>query len=205
MKIMVVLAHPSTKSFNHAITETVVQALNENGHEVMFHDLYQENFDPVLPYNEILKGSQLDPQIKQHTDELSNADGIIIVHPSWWGQPPAILKGWIDRVFRTGVAYEFRDGEAGVATPVGLLKAENSLVINTENTPQDIIEREFGDTLEDIWNKSVLTFCGIKNFHRKVYDQVIISTPEQRQFWLNDVRAMVNQLFPQASGMRISA
>lgn len=205
MKVLVILAHPSPNSLNHAMAMNAVQALQDSGHEVMFHDLYKEKFDPVLPYGEVARDAILDPQIQQYCNELSSADGVVIVHPSWWGQPPAILKGWVDRVFRAGVAYEFKDSEVGRGTPVGLLKAENSLVINTENTPHEIVQQVFGDTLDSIWDKSVLTFCGIKNFHRKVYDQVIISTPEQRGAWLDDVRATIEQIFPATGGMRATA
>jgi len=54
-----------------------------------------------------------------------------VVHPNWWGQPPAILKGWIDRILRPGVAYQFLEGDAGEGVPVGLLKAETALIFNT--------------------------------------------------------------------------
>ncbi|HZD59161.1 MAG TPA: NAD(P)H-dependent oxidoreductase [Anaerolineae bacterium] len=205
MKVLVILAHPGTRSFNHAIADTAVQALKENGHEAMFHDLYQEQFDPVLPYEEVPRGAELDPVTKQHVEELKSADGIIIIHPSWWGQPPAILKGWIDRTFRPGIAYEFKEGTKGFTAPTGLLKAENALVINTTNTPVEVILQVFGDTLGDIWDKSVLSFCGVKHFNRKVYDQMVISTPEQRKVWLDDVQTTIRQLFPKPGEMRIPA
>lgn len=92
MKISVILAHPDTKSFNHAIAKTAVDALQANGHKAFFHDLYQEKFDPVLPSKEIEEDVKLPAIIKKHCAEIAAADGIIIVHPNWWGQPPAILK-----------------------------------------------------------------------------------------------------------------
>lgn len=113
MKISVILGHPDEGSFNHAIAEAVVQTLLENGHEVFFHDLYGEGFDPVLPHGEAPRGAHLDPVIQRHCDEIAGAEGIVIVHPNWWGQPPAILKGWVDRVIRAGVAYEFMEGDSG--------------------------------------------------------------------------------------------
>ncbi len=104
MKISVILGHPDPGSFNHAIAEAAVDALKENGHDVSFHDLYAEKFDPILPGPEIPRGAVVDPAIKNHCDEIAAAEGIVIVHPNWWGQPPAILKGWVDRVIRPGVA-----------------------------------------------------------------------------------------------------
>ena len=84
-----------------------VEQLRAAGHEVVFHDLYQEGFDAILPDAEIPKGATLDPVVQRHCRDVSQADGYLIVHPNWWAMPPAILKGWLDRVLRQGVAYEF--------------------------------------------------------------------------------------------------
>lgn len=93
MEISVILAHPNKRSFNNAIAETAVDALKKNMHEVNFHEVSDE--------------APLPKEIITHCKELSSADGIIIIHPNWWGQPPAILKGWIDRIIRPGIAYKF--------------------------------------------------------------------------------------------------
>jgi len=95
MKTLLILAHPDKTSFNHAIADAAAGALQQNGHEIMFHDLYEEKFDPVLPAAEIPKNATLPPDIEKQCREITEADGIIIVHPNWWGQPPAILKGWV--------------------------------------------------------------------------------------------------------------
>jgi NAD(P)H dehydrogenase (quinone) len=137
MKVSDILAHPHKGSFNHAIADTVVRVLEENGHVVIFHDLYKERFNPVLPYAEISRNAPLPPIIAQHCTEIAAADGIIFVHPDWWGMPPVILKGWIDRVRRPGVTYRFLDGDKGEGIPDGLLKAKAALVFNTSNTPRE--------------------------------------------------------------------
>jgi putative NADPH-quinone reductase len=85
----------------------------KNGHTAIFHDLYAEQFDPRLPSQEIHTETLLPPGVKKHCDEISSVDGIIIVHPNWWGQSPEILKGWVDRVIRPEVAYKFLDGDQG--------------------------------------------------------------------------------------------
>ena len=95
MKISIVLAHPDPTSFNVAIGKTVREALAENGHVVYFHDLYAEQFDPLLRSGEIPKDAELDPVLRQYCEEIAHADGIVSVHPNWWGQPPAILKGCV--------------------------------------------------------------------------------------------------------------
>jgi putative NADPH-quinone reductase len=196
MRISVILGHPYEKSFNHAIADTVVKALRARGHEVLFHDLYREKFDPILSSTEIMKGLSPDPLIQLHCYEISGVDGIIIVHPNWWGQPPAILKGWIDRIIRAGVAYRFAEGDSGEGVPVGLLKAKTALVFNTSDTPEDREKAVFGDPLEVIWKNCVFDFCGVKNFYRKTYRLIVASTPGQRRLWLEDVRERVDGYFP---------
>lgn len=123
-------------------------------------------------------------------------DGIIIVHPNWWGQPPAILKGWVDRVLCAGVAYEFVDGDGGEGVPVGLLKAGTALVFNTSNTPAPREREVFGDPLETIWKNCIFDLCGVSNFYRTMYTVMVTSTPGQRAAWLDDVRETVNRFFP---------
>lgn len=82
MNISIILAHPNSASFNHAIAETVVKTLRQNGHTVWFHDLYAEGFDPILPAAEIPRDVPLPPLIRQHCDEIAQADGIVMIHPN---------------------------------------------------------------------------------------------------------------------------
>ena len=129
MNILVILSHPDESSLNHAIANTVCEQLKSNNHQVIFHDLYREEFDSILPSKELLRDASLTPEIQKHCNEIATADGIIIIHPNWWGQPPAILKGWIDRVIRPGVAYEFVENDSGEGVPNGLLVAKSALVL----------------------------------------------------------------------------
>jgi putative NADPH-quinone reductase len=196
MKISLILGHPKKDSFNHAIAGAAVQALKNNGHAVMYHDLYEESFDPVLPDNEMPKDAGLAPVIKIHCNEIAGADGIIVVHPNWWGQPPALLKGWIDRVLRPGVAYEFRGDDMGEGVPVGLLKAKAALVFNTSNTLPDREREVFGDPLETIWRNCIFGLCGVTNVHRTTFGVMVTSAEHQREAWLQEVRETVNRYFP---------
>ena len=198
MNILIVLAHPDGKSFNHAIAEQARRVLEQNGHEVVLLDLYKMRFDPVLPSAEIPKNGDLEPGLKQYCEEAASADGIIIVHPNWWGQPPAILKGWIDRVLRPGVAYEFLEGDAGEGIPRGLLKARTALVFNTSNTAEQRERDVFGDPLETIWRNCIFALCGVKNFHRRMFSIVVTSSESQRRRWLAEVRETVDRCFPAA-------
>jgi NAD(P)H dehydrogenase (quinone) len=196
MKVSVILAHPDAQSFNSAIAHAAKVELERNGHEVFFHDLYAEKFDPILPLREIPKDAAVSLDVERHCREISLADGIVIVHPNWWGQPPAILKGWVDRIIRPGVAYQFLDGDAGEGIPVGLLKAKGALVFNTSNTTAQREKREFGDPLETLWKNCIFGLCGIETFYREMFGVVVTSTHEQRVAWLDNVRQAVHRYFP---------
>ena len=196
MKLAVILAHPNKQSFNHAIAETAIAALEQNGHDVLFHDLYGERFDPIMPCDEIPEEAILAPEIEEYCREVRSADGIIIVHPNWWGQPPAILKGWVDRVFRPGVAYKFLEGDKGEGVPVGLLKAKAAIIFNTSNTPLEREVRVFGDPLETLWKNCLFGLCGVKIFYRKMFGVVVTSSAKQRSKWLEEVQGAVSRYFP---------
>jgi putative NADPH-quinone reductase len=199
MNILIILGHPDNTSFNHAIADTCRNRLVENGHSVLFHDLYREGFNPITDVNEIPKQGKIDNLIKTHCDNLKDSDGIIIIHPNWWGQPPAILKGWIDRVFRPGVAYEFEEGDSGEGLPIGLLKAKIGLVFNTSNTNEERENNIFKDPLETIWKNCIFSFCGVKQFDRRMFRIVVTSDLNQRQIWLNEAKTMIDKYFPKTN------
>jgi NAD(P)H dehydrogenase (quinone) len=196
MKISVILAHPDPESFNHAIARTVVGQLKKKGHEIFFHDLYDENFDPILSGEEIPKNALFPEAIRNHCEEIVEADGVVIVHPNWWGQPPAILKGWIDRVIRPGVAYEFLEEDSGEGVPKGLLKAKVAVILNTSNTESERERNVFGDPLETIWKNCVFGLCGVDKVYRRTFSVIVTGTEVQRKDWLNEVRATIDRFFP---------
>jgi putative NADPH-quinone reductase len=134
-------------------------------------------------------------KVEEHCQEICEADGIIIVHPNWWGQPPAILKGWVDRVFRPGVVYNFLDGDNGEGIPIGLLKAKVGIVFNTSNTLEERENDIFGDPLELIWKKCIFELCGVEIFYREMFRVVVTSTQEQREIWLQKVKDTISSFF----------
>jgi len=196
VKILIILAHPDPGSLNHALADAAARAAKGQGHEVILRDLHAERFDPVLPATEIPRGAPLPPSIADHCADLATADGIVIVHPNWWGQPPAILTGWIDRVVRPGVAYEFQEGDSGEGVPVGLLRARTAVVLNTSNTPPDRERDAFGDPLDSIWRRCVFDLCGVTDVRRRTWSVVVTSTAEQRRQWLAEAASLVADAFP---------
>jgi len=195
MRVSVILAHPNDGSFNHAIAQTAVERIEGNGHKVFFHDLYKEDFDPLLFNEEIPKDALLPAVITEYCEEIAAADGIIIVHPNWWGQPPAILKGWVDRVIRPGIAYEFLESDSGEGVPNGILKAKAAIVYNTSNTETEREKKVFGDPLETIWKNCIFGLCGVTNFYRRMFGIVVTSTEIQRREWLDEIIRDIDTFF----------
>jgi putative NADPH-quinone reductase len=189
MKILLILGHQRPGSFCHAIAQTATEELRAAGHDVVYHDLYAEGFDPVLPQAEIAKDAELAATVAQHCREVVAAEAYVVVHPNWWAMPPAVLKGWLDRVLRQGVAYDF--GPQGV---IGLLKGKRAIVLTTSNTPREDELRLYGDPLENLWKTCVFGFCGVDDFYRRNFESIVMSTPEQRAGWLAEVRQIVRRL-----------
>ena len=192
MNVLIILGHPDKKSFNHAIAKACIAQVESNGHTVLFHDLYAEKFNPLHQIDNLNQNEEVDDIVKIHCSHLKKSDAIIVIHPNWWGQPPAIIKGWLDRVFLPGVAYDFISNNKGKQTPVGLLKAQTGLVLNTSNAPSTI-ENDF---LQSIWKNHVFGFCGVKKIERKNFAFIKGSDNKQRAKWLLEVKQMVASLFP---------
>lgn len=195
-KVLVILAHPDEQSFNAAIAGRCAQALSRNGYEPVVHDLFREGFDPLLPTTEIPDDGRVAPIIDAHCTQLREASGIIIVHPNWWGMPPAILAGWVDRVFRPHVAYRFDEGDSGQGVPVGLLTGKTALVFNTANTLPEREAAVFGDPLDLIWGRCVFGLCGVTNYYRRTFSVVVTSSEATRAVWLSEAAATVDRYFP---------
>ena len=110
MRVLVIFAHPLGDSYAATLRDTVVAALEAGGHTVDLCDLYQEDFDPTLSaqeWRDYENTSENTRAVSRHVERLRHAEGIIFVFPSWWYGMPAILKGYFDRVWLPGVAFEF--------------------------------------------------------------------------------------------------
>ena len=195
MIVSLLLAHPNSSSFNHALARSIADRLAAGGHDVRFHDLYAEGFDPLVTTPEVRGEASSDELVERHCREIAEVRGIVVVHPNWWGQAPAILKGWLDRVLRLGVAYSFPPGDPGAGPPIPLLKIERALVINTSDTDAERERTVFGDPLERIWRACVLEFCGVAQVERRTFGVMGTSSAEQRGVWLDEAADTAGALF----------
>jgi putative NADPH-quinone reductase len=113
MRYLVVYAHPVEESYVAALHRRVVQTLKHAGHEVDDCDLYAENFQPVLTYTERKTYHEVGHNTSHaaaHIERLQRAEGIVFVFPTWWYGIPAILKGYLDRVWVPGIVFKLENG-----------------------------------------------------------------------------------------------
>jgi putative NADPH-quinone reductase len=189
---LVVIANPNPTSFTHAMAAAATRALVTAGCQVEVRDLYAEGFDPVLgPEEARTTGTEVertlrngDMLVSEHRRLLAAADILIVAHPNWWGKPPAMMAGWIDRVIVPGVAYRLATGDG---EPECLLRLRRLLVLNTSDTPPEREARVFGDPLDIIWRRCIGTYLGDITIDRFVAGPMASSTPEARQAWLERV------------------
>src|SRR5690349_4935711 len=128
MRVLRMYCHPVAESFAASAHRTVLAALAEAGHKVTDVDLYAERFDPVMSRQErldYLNTERNERLVQRYDDQLAAAEALVLVYPSWWYGMPAMLKGYFDRVWLPGVAFdvtakrhgEDRPAEAPAAHP----------------------------------------------------------------------------------------
>lgn len=156
MDLLVVTCLPKRPCFGEAIVVRLREALAGLSWEE--HELYDEGFDPLLDPAELARSTSFDALVLRHQRAVAACRYLLIVHPDWWGMPPAILKGWIDRVFREGVAYELA-GEDGFEKEwrplLGDKRAFVAVTSDSGDPGRAVLFR-------DIWEGAVLGACGME-------------------------------------------
>ncbi|MFB5760156.1 NAD(P)H-dependent oxidoreductase [Paenibacillus medicaginis] len=193
MKHLVIYAHPHAESLNHSILETTVRALKNNGHEVIVRDLYALDFQPVLKPEDTasMKAGQIPQDIKTEQDYITEADAITLIYPIWWTGLPAILKGYIDRVFSYGFAYAY--GEEGV---VKMLTGKKGFIINTHGTPKPYYDQiGMTEALKTTSDTGIFDFVGIESVGHLLFGGVGHLDEEAYKQMLQDVEEAVASHF----------
>jgi len=152
---LIITAHPDSSSLNSKISERLFESVRKQNRQVRKHVLYQETFDPLLTYEEIQRGISWDPLVNRMQQDLTECLRLILVYPDWWGQPPAMLKGWIDRILAPEVAYRWSGGEWEEKKWTPLLTAKEAHIVVTADQK---LEEPF---VQQLWENS-LGKCGMK-------------------------------------------
>jgi NAD(P)H dehydrogenase (quinone) len=159
MRVLVLYAHPLADSFAAALHRTVVGALGVAGHEVDDCDLYATGFDPVMTAAERRAHNTPNPDlssVEHHVERLRAADAVVLCFPVWWYGMPAILKGYFDRVWVNGVAFNLHTG--GKIEP-GLHRIKKLGVVTTYGAPWWLIKLVLRDPVRAVIHTGIRGLC----------------------------------------------
>lgn len=156
-KILLILSHSDDQGFCGKIFEAYFDGAKKAGHEIRTIKLGDLKFDPILHkgYREI---QELEPDLKKAQEAILWADHLVFIFPTWWSSFPAILKGFIDRVFLPGFGYYFENGSFFQKK---LLRKKTARLIVTMDAPVFVYRWYFWSPGLMIMKRGVLKFCGI--------------------------------------------
>ncbi len=159
--MLIVLAHPVPESFVAAIAERAAATLEASGHEVRLLDLYAEDFDARLSRTEWRERASASTwsHLSSHVDALRWADGLVFVYPTWFGAQPAILKGWFDRVWGEGIAYEVPTDGGRVR---GRLTNIASIDVITTHGSNKLMNALQGEPGKRVILRGMRSMCGLR-------------------------------------------
>jgi NAD(P)H dehydrogenase (quinone) len=157
-KTLIVFAHPNRESFNFSLLETVIGALRNKGHEIELDDLCAMNFDPVMTAGEVRQRCAPD-EIIQEQAKVSWADTLVFIFPIWWWGPPAILKGWLERVLCQDFAFKY---DVSLNRLVGTLRGRSAVVITTSSADPASYESTWQAESQTNYVSDILIMCGIQ-------------------------------------------
>jgi len=185
MKNLIIYCHPNPKSFNHAILETYQEKLSSKDEEIVVRDLYALRFEPILGSEDFSKffSGEISEDIKEEQKHIAWSEIITFIYPIWWFQMPAVLKGYIDRVFSKGFAYDFIEG--GVE---GLLKGKRVIIFNTTGGSLENYEKfGFKNALSITHDIGIFGFCGMEVIRKEIFHEVPFITDEERKKMLEKI------------------
>ncbi|OMF30055.1 NAD(P)H dehydrogenase [Paenibacillus sp. FSL H8-0548] len=162
MNMLIIYTHPNHKSLSYAFLQEVIQGSKENSaiKEVKVLDLYEEQFNPVLVFNETKRRRNMhsEPSLALYREQLTWADKIVFVYPIWWGRPPAMLMGYIDQMFASDFAYK----DTGGLLPEGLLKGKSVVCISSMKGPRFYPLLWLNNAHKVLMRKALFNYVGIK-------------------------------------------
>ncbi|WP_370294638.1 NAD(P)H-dependent oxidoreductase [Rossellomorea marisflavi] len=179
MNMLIVFTHPNHRSLNHAFLREVVKGSHENPQvkEVQVVDLYQDGFDPVLRFNEQKRrrDMHMDLEVEPYRNQITWADKIVLIYPIWWGRPPAMLMGYIDKLFASNFAYRDQKG----LLPEGLLKGKSVVCVSTMKGPRHYPFLWLNNAHKVLMKRALFSFVGIKKV--KFFEFGSMESPSGRQ------------------------
>ena len=163
MKALVIIGHPCSDSFSHAIAGRAVEGLKSAGHDVQTIDLHAIGFTAAMTLDERLAYQSddpiLDPQVAEHAELVKAAQILVFIYPTWWSGLPAMLKGWLERVLVPGVG--FKIDETTLKVKPGLRNVRRIVGISTYGSPW-LVVKVVNDNGRRILTRALRMSCGVR-------------------------------------------
>ena len=196
MQVLVIYCHPVAESFAAAAHGIILQTLAARGHEVVDVDLYAENFDPVMSRQERLDYQNTERNIRpvrKYDEQLATAEAIVLVYPAWWYGMPAMLKGYFDRVWLPGVAFDVTPD--GRVLTERLQRIRRIVVVTTYGGPWWMVRIALGDPARKVVSRAIRALCARGcRVEWYIHYNMDRATPRQLSRFLDRVRAGIGRL-----------
>ncbi len=188
--ILIINGHPDKESLCRALAERYKTGADSSGAYCKLINLSELEFSPILKYG-YRKRTDLEPDLQKMQKLILDSNHLVFVYPNWWGTYPALLKGFIDRVFLPGFAFEYN---VNSKIPKKLLKGKTARLIVTTDTPSWYYSLIYGKPGHNSMKKSILGFCGVKPVKISTFGSVKNSTNDQRNKWLEKAEKLGRSL-----------
>ncbi|THF66601.1 NAD(P)H-dependent oxidoreductase [Pseudothauera nasutitermitis] len=183
-RVLIIQGHPAEQSLCEALAKAYEQGAQESGHTVRLLTVRDLKFDPVLHEGyKVIQPLEADLILAQN--EIKSADHIVIIFPAWWGGMPALLKGFIDRVFLPGFAFKYHQGSPWWDK---LLKGKSAHLIVTMDTPPWYFRVFYRDAGINQMRRTILQYCGVDPVKVTRIGRVKDTTDAWRNAWLSKIK-----------------
>lgn len=191
MRHLIIYTHPNENSLNHNLLNTVVETLHARNEEVVVRDLYAIGFDPVLSLNDMQgqRMGKVSADVKTEQEYIAWAEQITFIYPIWWTGLPAVMKGYIDRVFSYGFAYRYDQG-----VQKGLLKGKTTIIINTYGKSHDEYEKMGMDkALTLTSDNGIFIYSGLEIIRHLFFDKADKASAEDLEIWKEQIKSLYSE------------
>lgn len=188
--ILVIQAHPDKGSFVSELAQRYAQAAMTAGADCHLVHLADLTFDLSLK-NGYKQPTELEPDLVTMQEKISLANHLVFVYPTWWGTYPALLKGFIDRIFLPGFAFKYRKDSLFWDK---LLNGKSARLITTMDTPGWYYKLIYRSPGHNSLKHSILEFCGVKPVKITSFRPIKTSNLNQREKWLREVENLGKRL-----------
>ena len=185
-KIHIINGHPNSASFNFGIAAVYREGAEQSGAEVRSINIADLDFNPNLQFG-YQQRTELEPDLLHAWEDIQWADHLVWIHPVWWGGLPAIMKGFIDRLFLPGFAFQYRENSVFWDK---LLVGKSARIITTLDQPSWYYLLMFGRPSVNQLKRSTLKFCGISPVKVTYLGIIKTSDATKRQKWLQKIKKL---------------